>query len=148
MQFACTDHYGLPKKQDFQIWLDATIPLFRNESEITIRLVDEIEIKKLNQIYRGINKPTNVLSFSFKVPSKICFPFLGDIVICRQSIEREAIEQKKTFNAHWAHTVIHGSLHLLGYDHIQDKMAIKMEKIEKKIMKKLGYPNPYLSENF
>ncbi|MGP1930614.1 MAG: rRNA maturation RNase YbeY [Arsenophonus sp. ET-YP4-MAG3] len=142
-QLACSNHNGLPNKTIFQYWLEAFLPQFQSKSEITIRIIDIIESQYLNLRYRGKDKPTNVLSFPFESLKNIKSPLLGDIVICRQIIEKESLEQDKTLYAHLAHMVIHGCLHLLGYDHKNDFESKKMEITETKIMKKLGYPNPY-----
>lgn len=146
LQQACESDVGLPPESDFQRWLEAVLPQFQEESEVTIRLVDEAESQQLNHTYRGKEKPTNVLSFPFEAPTGIELPLLGDLIICRQVVEREAVEQEKSLEAHWAHMVIHGSLHLLGYDHIEDDEAEEMEGIETEIMLALGYPDPYISE--
>jgi len=119
------------------------------ETELTIRIVNELEIQALNRDYRGINKPTNVLSFEFDnlpglVNLKGFLPYLGDLAICDTVIKREAAEQNKTEEAHWAHMIIHGSLHLQGYDHIKEIEAKEMEALEIKILQSLGYKNPYL----
>ncbi|EEP99146.1 metalloprotease [Yersinia ruckeri ATCC 29473] len=119
---------------------------FQEESEVTIRVVDEAESHELNLTYRGKDKSTNVLSFPFEAPPEIELPLLGDLIICRQVVEQEAVEQNKALLAHWAHMVVHGSLHLLGYDHIVDDEAEEMESIETEIMQGLGYPDPYISE--
>ena len=146
LQQACESDVGLPPESDFQRWLEAVLPQFQEECEVTIRLVDEAESQQLNHTYRGKEKPTNVLSFPFEAPPGIELPLLGDLIICRQVVEREAVEQEKSLEAHWAHMVIHGSLHLLGYDHIEDDEAEEMEGIETEIMLALGYPDPYISE--
>jgi probable rRNA maturation factor len=146
LQLACEDNTGLPEESQFQKWLDAVIPQFQAESEVTIRLVDTAESHELNLTYRGMDKPTNVLSFPFEAPSGIELPLLGDLIICRQVVEREAAEQGKPLEAHWAHMVVHGSLHLLGYDHIEDEEAEEMESLETEIMLALGYEDPYISE--
>lgn len=146
LQQACESDIGLPPESDFQRWLEAVLPQFQEESEVTVRLVDEAESQQLNHTYRGKEKPTNVLSFPFEAPPGIELPLLGDLIICRQVVEREAVEQEKSLEAHWAHMVIHGSLHLLGYDHIEDDEAEEMEGIETEIMLALGYPDPYISE--
>jgi probable rRNA maturation factor len=101
---------------------------------VTVRLVDEAESRELNHTYRGKDKPTNVLSFPFEAPPGLELPLLGDLVICRQVVEAEAVEQGKPLMAHWAHMVVHGSLHLLGYDHIEDEEAEEMEQLERDIM--------------
>jgi len=146
LQLACESEQGLPIEADFQRWLEAVLPQFQPESEVTIRLVDEAESRELNHTYRAKDKPTNVLSFPFEAPPGIELPLLGDLIICRQVVEAEAADQEKTLEAHWAHMVIHGSLHLLGYDHIEDDEAEEMESLETEIMLALGYPDPYISE--
>lgn len=146
LQLACEHTTGLPEEAQFQRWLEAAVMPFQPESEVTIRLVDEAESHELNLTYRGKDKPTNVLSFPFEAPPGIELPLLGDLIICRQVVEQEAAEQGKTVDAHWAHMVVHGTLHLLGYDHIEDEEAEEMEGIETEIMLALGYPDPYISE--
>lgn len=146
LQLACESEQGLPTEADFQRWLEAVLPQFQPESEVTIRVVDKAESHELNHTYRGKDKPTNVLSFPFEAPPGIELPLLGDLIICRQVVEQEAREQEKALEAHWAHMVIHGSLHLLGYDHIEDNEAEEMESLETEIMLALGYPDPYISE--
>lgn len=95
LQLACEDNAGLPEESQFQAWLNAVIPQFQEESEVTIRLVDEAESHDLNLTYRGKDKPTNVLSFPFEAPPGIEMPLLGDLIICRQVVEQEAKEQQK-----------------------------------------------------
>jgi len=146
LQLACADENHLPAESDFQRWLEAAVTPFQPESEVTIRLVDEAESNELNLTYRGKDKPTNVLSFPFEAPPGIELPLLGDLIICRQVVEQEAAEQGKTVEAHWAHMVVHGTLHLLGYDHIEDEEAEEMEALETEIMLALGYPDPCISE--
>ncbi|MGL5287273.1 MAG: rRNA maturation RNase YbeY [Aeromonas sp.] len=146
LQLACESQQGLPAESDFQRWLDGTINGFQDEAEVTVRLVDEAESNELNLTYRGKDKPTNVLSFPFEAPPGIELPLLGDLVICRQVVEREAAEQGKPLEAHWAHMVVHGCLHLLGYDHIEDDEAEEMEQLERDIMNELGYADPYADD--
>jgi len=146
LQIACQSSDGLPDENSVQRWLNAVLPQFQAESEVTVRLVDEEESHQLNLTYRGQDKATNVLSFPFEAPPGIELPLLGDLVICRQVVEKEALEQQKTLEAHWAHMVVHGSLHLLGYDHIEDDEADEMESLETEIMQEMGYPDPYLAE--
>jgi probable rRNA maturation factor len=146
LQIACADSQGLPDGATFQRWLEAVLLQFQEEAEVTIRLVDQAESNTLNLTYRGKDQPTNVLSFPFEAPPGIKLPLLGDLVICRQVVEREAAEQHKTLEAHWAHMVVHGCLHLLGYDHIEDDEAEEMESLETEIMQDIGYPDPYLEE--
>ncbi|MDX7992899.1 rRNA maturation RNase YbeY [Xenorhabdus littoralis] len=146
LQIACENPEGLPDEALFQRWLEDVLPQFQAESEVTIRLVDEAEIHDLNLTYRGKDKPTNVLSFPFEAPPEVELSLLGDLIICRQVVEKEAEEQQKTAEEHWAHMVVHGSLHLLGYDHIEDDEAEEMESLETEILEKMGYPDPYLME--
>lgn len=146
LQVACADPAGLPDEAIFMHWLEGVLPQFQDEAEVTIRLVDEAESHELNLTYRGMDKPTNVLSFPFEAPPQVELPLLGDLIICRQVVEREAVEQDVPPEAHWAHMVVHGCLHLLGYDHIQDDEAEEMEALEADIMQALGYPDPYLNE--
>ena len=110
LQLACADTANLPDEADFQRWLDAAVLPFQEEAEVTIRLVDEAESNQLNLTYRGKDKPTNVLSFPFECPPGVELPLLGDLIICRQVVERGANEQNKPLLAHWAHMVVHGSL--------------------------------------
>ncbi|KGT90375.1 metal-binding heat shock protein [Erwinia typographi] len=146
LQLACEKTEGLPAESDFHRWLEAVLLQFQPESEVTIRVVDQAESHELNHTYRGKDKPTNVLSFPFEAPPGIELPLLGDLIICRQVVEEEAAAQEKPLLAHWAHMVVHGSLHLLGYDHIEDDEAEEMESIETEIMLALGYDDPYISE--
>lgn len=146
LQLAVENEQGLPSEQQLQTWLDKTIIPFQPQAELTIRIVDEAESHQLNLEYRGKDKPTNVLSFPFEVPPGIEMDLLGDLIICRQVVEQEAKEQNKPLNAHWAHMVVHGSLHLLGYDHIEDEDAEEMESLETEIMQAMGFDDPYISE--
>lgn len=146
LQLACADTGGLPGEAQLQGWLDGTILGFQEEAEVTVRIVDEAESRELNLTYRGKDKPTNVLSFPFEAPPGLELPLLGDLVICRQVVEQEAAEQNKPLEAHWAHMVVHGSLHLLGYDHIEDDEAEEMEQLERDIMQELGFADPYLND--
>jgi len=99
LQIACVDNRGLPNENDFQLWLSSAISPFKKNAEVTIRLVDEIESRQLNFQYRQIDKPTNVLSFPFISPVQVPLPLLGDLIICRQIVEQEAVLQKKAL---WA----------------------------------------------
>tara|TARA_Y100001956_G_scaffold63400_1_gene63726 strand:- start:118 stop:582 length:465 start_codon:yes stop_codon:yes gene_type:complete len=146
LQFAVENEEGLPSEQDLQTWLDKTIIPFQKDAELTIRIVDVEESHQLNHEYRGKDKPTNVLSFPFEAPPGMEINLLGDLIICRQVVEREAVEQNKPLMAHWAHMVVHGSLHLLGYDHIEDDEAEEMESLETEIMQEMGFEDPYLAE--
>ncbi|MEC6900572.1 rRNA maturation RNase YbeY [Photobacterium piscicola] len=146
LQLATADETGLPTEAEFQQWLNAAVTPFQADAEVTIRLVDEQESHALNLEYRGKDRPTNVLSFPFEAPPEIEMNLLGDLIICRQVVEAEAIEQQKPLNAHWAHMVVHGSLHLLGYDHIEDDEAEEMEALETEIMQNMDFVDPYISE--
>ncbi len=140
-----TEHEHLPTLSQLSKWVDATLAAAQAipTSEMTIRIVDKEESRSLNHQYRGYDKATNVLSFPFEAPPGIELNLLGDLVICAPIVETEAKEQGKAQIAHWAHLVIHGTLHLLGYDHIEDDEADMMESLEKSIMDTLGYPDPY-----
>ncbi|KJG12272.1 MULTISPECIES: rRNA maturation RNase YbeY [Photobacterium] len=146
LQLATADETGLPTEAEFQQWLNAAVTPFQADAEVTIRLVDKQESHALNLEYRGKDRPTNVLSFPFEAPPEIEMNLLGDLIICRQVVEAEALEQQKPLNAHWAHMVVHGSLHLLGYDHIEDDEAEEMEALETEIMQNMGFIDPYISE--
>ncbi|RDL43908.1 rRNA maturation RNase YbeY [Marinomonas piezotolerans] len=143
LQLACALQTELPSETQFHAWCVAALPK-DCEFEMTIRIVDEAESQALNHEYRGKDKPTNVLSFPFEVPDGIELPLLGDLVICRQVVEQEAIEQRKDLSHHWAHMVVHGVLHLCGYDHIKDDDAEEMEALETKILASMSIPDPYL----
>jgi len=112
-------------------------------AELSVRLVDEVESQTLNCDYRQKNKPTNVLSFSADLPEFVDVPLLGDLIICAPVVAREAIEQHKKNDDHWAHMIIHGTLHLLGYDHIDENDATIMETIETEVLETLGIACPY-----
>ncbi|MCD9496260.1 rRNA maturation RNase YbeY [Photobacterium carnosum] len=146
LQLATADETGLPTEAEFQQWLNAAVTPFQADAEVTIRLVDKQESHALNLEYRSKDRPTNVLSFPFEAPPEIEMNLLGDLIICRQVVETEALEQQKPLNAHWAHMVVHGSLHLLGYDHIEDDEAEEMEALETEIMQSMGFIDPYISE--
>lgn len=142
LQIAC-DESGLPTQAQFTTWLTAALKDVKPNAEVTIRLVEPEESQALNSEYRGKNKPTNVLSFEFDAPPMVELNLLGDLVICKSIIEQEAIEQEKALNDHWAHMVIHGSLHLLGMDHIEPDQALEMESLEKKVLATLAIDDPY-----
>ncbi|WP_318414141.1 rRNA maturation RNase YbeY [Photobacterium leiognathi] len=146
LQYATESQDGLPTEAEFQQWLDAAVTPFQADAEVTIRLVDGADSHELNLEYRGKDRPTNVLSFPFEAPPGIELELLGDLIICRQVVEKEALEQNKPLKAHWAHMVVHGSLHLLGYDHIEDDEAEEMEGLETEIMQNMGFVDPYISE--
>lgn len=143
LQIASENQSNLPTLEQFTLWATQAVRAESVEPEITIRIVDEAESHELNLTYRGKDRPTNVLSFPFECPEEVDLPLLGDLIICRQVVEREAEEQGKPLLAHWAHMVVHGSLHLLGYDHIEDDEAEEMESLETEIMTGLGFEDPY-----
>ena len=146
LQIATENLEGLPTEEQIVQWATSAVQPEGDEVEMTVRIVDETESHELNLTYRGKDRPTNVLSFPFECPDEVELPLLGDLVICRQVVEREAVEQEKPLMAHWAHMVVHGSLHLLGYDHIEDDEAEEMESLETQIMQGLGFDDPYLAE--
>lgn len=136
------DMPGLPSAADFRRWAEAALAGadYPKDAELTIRIVNEAESAALNETYRHKQGPTNVLSFPFAAP--VDSSLLGDIVICAPVVLREAISQEKTPDAHWAHLVAHGVLHLLGYDH-NEAQAEAMESLEIRILMGLGYSDPY-----
>lgn len=134
----------IPSSQKCEEWIAAALKDQQIlEAEVSVYIVDEEESQELNSQYRGKEKPTNILSFPADIPEEVGVPLLGDLVICAPVVEGEAAEQNKNLQAHWAHLLIHGSLHLLGYDHIEDDEAELMEAIETKIVTSLGFPAPY-----
>jgi probable rRNA maturation factor len=137
----------LPTAASFQHWCELALRQRSADSELTIRLVDEREGRELNHTWRHKDYATNVLSFPADVPDELLdIPLLGDLVICVPVVEREAEEQGKRLEAHWAHLVIHGCLHLLGYDHIRDEDAEEMESLERLLLAELGHPDPYTDD--
>ena len=136
-----------PSEPNFRLWCELALRQRTADSEMTIRLVDEEEGRELNHTWRHKDYATNVLSFPAEVPDEFLdIPLLGDLVICVAVVEREAAEQGKELKAHWAHLVIHGCLHLLGYDHIDDEEAEEMEALERELLAELGYPDPYADD--
>ncbi|NMZ62142.1 rRNA maturation RNase YbeY [Pseudomonas nitroreducens] len=142
-----SDAAGLPSEAEFRSWCELALRQRQNDSELTIRLVDEAEGRELNKTWRHKDYATNVLSFPADVPDELLdIPLLGDLVICAPVVIREAAEQGKSVQAHWAHLVIHGCLHLLGYDHIDDVEAEEMEGLERELLAELGHPDPYAAD--
>ncbi|MBK8185825.1 MAG: rRNA maturation RNase YbeY [Cellvibrio sp.] len=134
----------IPSIEKCEVWIAAVLNNQQiDEAEVSIYIVDEDESQELNSQYRGKEKPTNILSFPADIPEEVGIPLLGDLVICAPVVEREAQEQQKTVDAHWAHMLVHGSLHLLGYDHIEDDEAELMEALETTIITELGFSAPY-----
>ena len=136
------DNAAIPTQAEFETWVRTAVGQTMGEVELTIRVVEIAESQQLNLTYRGKDKPTNVLSFPFEAPPEVELPLLGDLVICAAVVEQEASEQNKPLNAHWAHMVIHGCLHLLGYDHIIDEEADEMESLETQLVEGLGFSDP------
>jgi len=135
---------AVPTTEQFETWVRAGLCDDYTKLEQTIRLVDEVESRQLNSAFRGIDKPTNVLSFPSEPSPYLDYTQLGDLVICAPVIEREARTQGKSPAAHWAHMVVHGMLHLQGFDHQQAKQAAQMEALEIEILQTLGHTNPYI----
>lgn len=144
-----TEQKSLPTNKDFKEWILQALAVanYAKPCEVAIRLVDEEESHALNLQYRGKDKPTNVLSFPSDLPDEVLTSLkrepLGDIIICVPVVLAEATEQHKTAIAHWAHLTIHGILHLLGFDHIDDEEAEEMEALEIDALQELGINNPY-----
>lgn len=134
---------GVPTESEFRAWVLAALADRSSEAELGIRVVDEDEGLELNRQYRDQDKPTNVLSFPAELPDGIEHPLLGDLVLCAPVVRREAAEQDKDPAAHWAHLVVHGTLHLLGFDHQQEPEAREMEMLEINILAGMGLPDPY-----
>ena len=139
----------LPNEAQLLLWAQTALAKLKDSAELSIRLVDIEESQSLNLEYRGKDKPTNVLSFPFEVPPELAGleevgNLIGDLVICASVVEEEAVQQNKAPLDHWAHMVVHGCLHLLGYDHINDEEAEIMENLEREILSVLEISDPYL----
>ena len=134
---------GIPTSQKIVTWVEAALTGLRTEAQLTVRIVSSEESAALNQLYRYKQGPTNVLSFAVDDADNLPVPVLGDIVICAPVVEREAHEQHKEAVAHWAHMVVHGTLHLLDYDHMDDTQSQEMESLEIQILARLGFSDPY-----
>jgi probable rRNA maturation factor len=132
-----------PSKKQFQAWVQASLLNSGKTNEVTIRIVNSTESATLNKKFRHKTGPTNVLSFAYlPIPGEDQVS-LGDIVICAELVKQEAEAEHKTLVAHWAHLTVHGVLHLQGYDHIEPQAAQAMEQLEAKILKNLGFTDPY-----
>lgn len=138
-----SDSDEVPEEGNLRRWALNALAPFSDSAEICLRIVNMDESAKLNQEYRDKSGPTNVLSFPYPREAFETVEIQGDLVLCAEVVKKEAVEQSKSLEAHWAHMVTHGILHLLGYDHIQDKDADEMEQLEIQLLDKLGYPNPY-----
>ncbi|AKC87456.1 rRNA maturation RNase YbeY [Pseudoxanthomonas suwonensis] len=137
---------GVPAAASFRKWVAAALKGRIREADLAIRIVDAKEGRALNRHYRGKDYATNVLSFPAELPEGVKLPLLGDLVICAPVVAREAAEQGKPAIAHYAHLTVHGVLHLLGWDHNNDKDAEAMEQLEREILAGLGLPDPYAGE--
>lgn len=144
-----SEHSPLPSDDKLILWAQSALANLKENAELSIRLVDNQESQQLNSEYRGKDKPTNVLSFPFEMPPELAGlddeigHLIGDLVICVPVVAAEAHLQNKTFSDHFAHMVIHGCLHLLGYDHIKDEEAETMENLEREILARLEITDPY-----
>ena len=134
---------SVPASTRMSEWASAVMADRVEDSELVIRVVGIEESSALNQQYRKKKGPTNVLSFSYEKSDTVPLETFGDLVICASVVEKEAAEQKKSLDAHWAHMIVHGVLHLLGYDHIEEADALEMEALEQAILGGIGFPNPY-----
>ena len=133
---------GIPSRQRFHEWVVAALQKSYANLEQTVRIVDEAESRELNYRFRDIDSATNVLAFPDD-SDVLDYDCLGDLVICGPVVEAEAADQGKPVDAHWAHIVVHGMLHLQGFDHQGEEDTAKMEALEIKILGTLGYTNPY-----
>ena len=136
-------HEDIPKKGKIRQWVKACLNGINKQAEVTIRIVDEEEGSRLNLDWHSGKNATNVLSFP-SGNNPLVPHFLGDIAICAPVVIREVAEQGKSGDAHWAHMIVHGILHLLGYDHLNDQDAVNMEALEIKKLELMGFPNPYI----
>lgn len=141
---------NLPDFDQLNLWAQAALKDLKEHADLSVVIVGPEESQALNLEFRAKDKPTNVLSFPFEMPEELIgldddmANLLGDLIICAPVVEREAKEQNKPLEHHWAHMVVHGCLHLLGYDHIKDDEAEIMENLERTILQRLDIPDPYL----
>ena len=134
----------VPDERQLSGWIETIFSVLkRSPTALTIRIVDEEEMKELNRRYRGNNRSTNVLSFPFEPLPNVDVDLLGDIVLCGTVVAREATTQKKSLMGHWAHMIVHGMLHLFGYHHETDYQANRMEGVEQKLLARLGFSDLY-----
>jgi probable rRNA maturation factor len=139
------DDGDIPDATLIQLWAEKAC-LCDDQVIASVQVVNNDEMRELNLTWRGKDKPTNVLSFPMELPEEVEPKILGDVVLCADVIKAEANQQHKPLQAHWAHMVIHGMLHLQGYDHIEDSEAEEMEALEVRILDQLGYANPYIED--
>lgn len=138
---------NIPQKNQFKLWISTALTSRTDNAEITVRIVDETESATLNENYRHKKGATNIISFPYKSNHHSHTALMGDMVICAPIVVNEAKQQNKSITGHWAHLTIHGTLHLLGYDHVIDEQAIRMETLEIKLLKSLGFSNPYQEQD-
>jgi probable rRNA maturation factor len=136
--------FGLPQEADVRQWVGAVLPVGRVDAEIGVRIVDEAEAQSLNQQFRGKDYVPNVLSFPADLPRGMDLDVLGDIALCAPVAIAEARAQHKAVPQHFAHLLIHGTLHLLGFDHESEDDAETMEQAERELLATFGFPDPYL----
>ena len=137
-----TSEQDLPSSGQIQHWLSTAFPELKDKL-VLIRFVDASESAELNQTYRNKTGPTNILSFTLELPESIPNDQLGDLIVCSSVTIDEASEQRKTTADHYCHLIVHGVLHLQGYDHLTSSQAEVMESIEIDLLEKLGISNPY-----
>lgn len=137
------DEGDIPEAALVQQWAEKAC-LCDDQVITSVQIVSKDEMRELNNTWRGKNRPTNVLSFPMQSPDEVDPKILGDLVLCADVINTEARQQHKPDQAHWAHMVVHGMLHLQGYDHIDEHQADEMEALEIRILDQLGFDNPYL----
>ena len=134
---------GLPAPDTIRTWAETALKDGGKPAELVIRIVDEAEMTSLNHRFRGKDGPTNVLSFPSAINPEVGSSLLGDVVICAPVVAQESVTQHKQPESHWAHLVIHGVLHLLGYDHHTDVEAQRMEASEIRLLESHGIKDPY-----
>jgi probable rRNA maturation factor len=138
-----TEEGDIPDATLIQQWAEHACAC-SDEVSVSVQIVSRDEMRELNHTWRGKDKPTNVLSFPMELPDEVDLKILGDVVLCADVINAEAKQQHKPLQAHWAHMVVHGMLHLQGYDHVDDRQAEAMEALEIRILNQLGFENPYI----
>ncbi len=143
-----SDATEIPHVNQLELWCNAALAREQADAALALRIVDIDEMQALNHNYRGKNQATNVLAFPCDLPADLGLNQLGDVVICAKIVTDEAKAQQKTRDAHWAHIVVHGTLHLLGYDHIEEDDANEMEALETRIVTDLGFPPPYDEQQY
>lgn len=145
LQQAVISQEDIPSEETLAAWAQKALETGgrTEDAELTVRLVEPQEIRNLNALYRHIDKPTNILSFPFECPEEVKLPLIGDLIVCMEVLRREAADQHKSVEEHFAHLIVHGTLHLIGYDHIEPQDAAVMEPLEIRAVEALGFDNPY-----